>query len=68
VNQTILSVAEVAQIFQLSSSTIYKKYESGQLPGFKLGSRLRFLSNEIDDYLKKTIYNQKNQNEKMWGF
>ena len=65
----ILTVSEVALLLQISKSSVYKYAEAGKIPYFKLnGTQLRFLENEISDFIQKTIYNQRNQNEKMWGF
>jgi len=67
--KTILTVPELAKKLQISTSTVYKYAESGKLPSFKLGSSLRFLENEIDDYLKKMIIEQRNQaDERFWKF
>ena len=67
--KTILTVPELAKKLQVSSSTVYKYAESGKIPSFKLGSSLRFLENEIDDYLKKTINEQRNNaDERFWKF
>ena len=64
----VLTVTEVAKTLQISKSKLYKYAEKGIIPSFKIGTGLRFLENEIDDYIKKTIYNQRNQNEKYWKF
>jgi len=64
----ILTVPELAKYLQISTSSVYKKAEKGEIPSFKVGARLRFLDNEIDDYIKKTIYDQRNKNESMWRF
>jgi PTS system nitrogen regulatory IIA component len=67
--KTILTVPELANKLQISSSTVYKYAESGKIPSFKIGSSLRFLENEIDDYLKKTINEQRNQaDERFWKY
>jgi len=67
--KTILTVPELANKLQISSSTVYKYAESGKIPSFKIGSSLRFLENEIEDYLKKTINEQRNQaDERFWKY
>ena len=67
--KTILTVSELAKKLQISTSTVYKYAESGKIPSFKIGSTLRFLENEIDDYLKKMINEQRNQaDERFWKF
>ena len=66
----IMTITEVAKLLQMSKSTVYKYAETGKIPSFKIGTSLRFLENEIDDYIKKIIFNQRNQsdNENLWKF
>ena len=64
----ILTINELAKLLQMSKSTVNKYAEAGKIPSFKIGTSLRFLKKKIDGYIQKTIYNQRNQNEKMWGF
>ena len=68
--KTILTISEVAKLLHLSKSTVYKYSENGKIPSFKIGTSLRFLENEIDDYIQKTIFDQRNQsdNENFWKF
>jgi len=67
--KTILTVPELAKKLQISTSTVYKYAESGKLPSFKLGSSLRFLESEIEEYLKKMINEQRNQaDERFWKY
>jgi PTS system nitrogen regulatory IIA component len=65
----ILTITELAKLLQMSKSTVYKYAEQGKIPSFKIGTSLRFLENEINDYIKKTIYDQRNTaNESLWRF
>jgi excisionase family DNA binding protein len=65
----ILTITDVSKLLQMSKSTVYKYAEQSKIPCFKLGSNLRFLENEINDFIKKTIYDQRNtNNEKLWRF
>ena len=64
----IMTITDLSEKLQLSRSTIYKKSEKGEIPCFKLGTALRFMEEEINDYIKKTIYDQRNQNDKFWKF
>ena len=67
--KTILTVTEFAKLLHISNSTVYKYAETGKIPSFKIGTSLRFLENEIDDYLKKTIHDQRNQaDERFWKY
>jgi len=56
-------VSEVAKTLQLSKSCIYKYAEAGKMPSFKIGTSLCFLEKEINDFIQKIIYDQRNQNE-----
>jgi len=66
----LLKVPQVAELLGLSVSTIYKKYENGILPGLKIGTSVRFSLSDIDAYIKKIIYDQRNKsdNENLWRF
>jgi len=64
----VLTVSEVAKILQLSNSTVYKYSKKGILPSFHVGQRLRFLENEINDYIRETICEQRKKNNSMWKY
>jgi excisionase family DNA binding protein len=49
----LLRVADVAELTQLSPSTIYQWAETGRIPSFRLGNRVRFDSGEIRQWLEK---------------
>ena len=66
--KVIYNVPQLASILQISKSTLYKKVEHGSIPFFKVGSHIRFLEDEISDYINKTIYDQRNKNESQWKF
>jgi excisionase family DNA binding protein len=44
---------EVAKLFDVSLSFIYKKAEKGELASIKIGSALRFSEENINEYLEK---------------
>jgi len=69
-DKKVLTISQVANHLQMSKSTVYKYAETGKIPSFKIGTSLRFLENEINDYIQKTIFNQRNQsnNESLWKF
>ncbi len=48
----IYNVADVAKILNLSKSCIYKKFECGELQGFKIGSVIRFTEENIHNFLE----------------
>ena len=47
-----LSISEVAEFLNLSTSTIYGKVSRGELPFMKRGKRLYFSQAELKEYLK----------------
>lgn len=47
-----LSISEVAEFLNLSTSTIYGKVSRGELPFMKRGKRLYFSQVELKEYLK----------------
>ncbi|MDR0656087.1 MAG: helix-turn-helix domain-containing protein, partial [Treponema sp.] len=46
-----LTVSDVAQMLQMSKTSIYKLAESGKLPSIKIGSSLRFTEDQITQFL-----------------
>jgi excisionase family DNA binding protein len=44
---TLLTVKQVAEILQWNPSTVVKKAEKGDLPGFKLGRGWRFKQEDL---------------------
>jgi excisionase family DNA binding protein len=49
--KTVLTIKDVAEKLQMSTSTIYKYSEQGKLPSFKIGTCRRFFEEEIDNYV-----------------
>lgn len=49
-NET-MTIRQVADYLQLSSSTVYQLVQRGELPGRKVGGGWRFLRSEIDEWL-----------------
>jgi len=66
--ENILTIENVSKMLKMSKSTIYKYSERNIIPCFHIGTSLRFLEKEINDYIQKTIYDQRNQNENQWRF
>lgn len=52
-NEKPLSISEVAEFLNLSTSTIYGKVSRGELPFMKRGKRLYFSQVELKQYLKE---------------
>ncbi len=59
--ETLLMPQEVAQIYRIGVSTVYHMAARGELPGIKIGGRLRFRRGTINQDLarrEKTIYGE----------
>ena len=48
----LLTAAEFAEHFALSTSTVLDWFEAGRLPGYKLGRAVRFHESEIEQWLQ----------------
>ncbi len=48
--QKVLNLSEVARYLHVHRSTAYRMVQSGELPGFKIGSDWRFNLEEIDNW------------------
>jgi excisionase family DNA binding protein len=48
----LLRAREVADLLDLSPSTVLDWFEDGRLPGFKLGRAVRFRESEILEWLE----------------
>jgi PTS system nitrogen regulatory IIA component len=49
--KAILTINDVAEKLQMSTSTIYKYAEQGKIPSFKIGACRRFFEEEINNYV-----------------
>jgi excisionase family DNA binding protein len=63
--QKLLTVKDVASILKMSSSSIYKKAESGEIISTKIGTALRFTENSIINYIENCT--NSNGNERYQG-
>jgi excisionase family DNA binding protein len=52
VTDKLLTARELGDYLGLSPSTILDWWEAGRLPGFKLGTAVRFRSSEVDAWLE----------------
>ena len=48
--QRVLNLSEVASYLHIHRSTAYRMVQSGELPGFKIGSDWRFNLEDIDNW------------------
>jgi len=54
-----LTIAQVAELLQLSDKTIYRLAQQGEIPAFKVGGSWRFRASDIDQWVAKQIDDQK---------
>ena len=50
--ERLLTAREVADLLGMSPATILDWFESGRLPGFKLGRAVRFRASDVDAWLE----------------
>ena len=50
-DDNVLTTKELAEYLKLNEKTIIKMAQSGELPGFKIGSQWRFYLSIINEYL-----------------
>jgi excisionase family DNA binding protein len=52
VTERLLSARELAELLGFKPGTVVDWFEAGQLPGFRIGGRLRFRESEALDWLE----------------
>ena len=52
-NDDIMTVKELADYLKIAEKTAYRFASEGKVPGFKVGSALRFRKSEIDEWMKR---------------
>ena len=53
-----LSTQEVAQILQVSKSTIYELIRRGEINSYKIGRKVRFTQDDVDAYIARSRHEQ----------
>jgi len=48
-----LTLEQIADYLQMSSSSIYKMAQAGKIPAYKIGRQWRFKIEEIDKWVEK---------------
>ena len=48
----LLTARELADFLALSPATVLDKWERGELPGFKIGTAVRFRPSEVQQWLE----------------
>ena len=51
----LLTVSEVAEQLCVSSGLVYKLARTGQIEHHRIGARLRFSQQQVDDYLQRSV-------------
>jgi excisionase family DNA binding protein len=52
-SERLLTRRELADLIGFSSATVQDWFEAGQLPGFRIGGRLRFRASEVEAWLEE---------------
>lgn len=61
----LMNIQEVSQYLSLSTSTIYSKCHSNDIPRIKKGKRLYFMKNDIDKWLSESKQKTNDEIQKM---
>lgn len=56
-NLKLLSIKDLARVFNISSATAYRIVDSRKIPFYKISGVLRFSERDIIDYLKENRIN-----------
>jgi len=59
----ILEVKDVAQILKVSTRTVIRLAERGELTAFKVGDLWRFRRSDVDDYIARQIQRRKKDSD-----
>jgi len=51
-SNNFITPEELADIFKISKSSVYRLIDKRQIPFFKIGGKLRFSQSDIDKYLE----------------
>ena len=53
VSDDILDADEVARLLKINEQTVKRMANRGELPGFRIGNRWRFMRQDILDYIEE---------------
>jgi excisionase family DNA binding protein len=59
----ILEVKDVAQILKVSTRTVIRLAERGELTAFKVGDLWRFRRSDVNDYIERQIQRRKKDSD-----
>jgi excisionase family DNA binding protein len=58
-NLEVLTIRELANLLKINEKTAYKLAASGKIPGFKVGGSWRFERQEIENWIKRKVEEQR---------
>jgi excisionase family DNA binding protein len=47
------TVRDLANLFQVTETTVYRLVRRGELPSYRIGRAIRFRANEVEAFLKR---------------
>jgi len=62
--ENLIDAKKAAALLGVCSQTIYKKFEGGELPGYRLGKALRFDVDELKEFMRRSANSSRKTNEK----
>jgi excisionase family DNA binding protein len=58
-NLEVLTIRELADLLKINEKTAYKLAAGGKIPGFKVGGSWRFERQEIANWIKRKVEEQR---------
>lgn len=55
----IMTIAQVAEYFQISEMTTYKLVQQGKIPAFKIGRHWRVKKEDLSEFIEKLKNDEK---------
>lgn len=57
-NESVLTIKQIAEYLNVTERTIYNLLQRGELPGFKVGMAWRFRKEDIDKWIQRNMNKQ----------
>jgi excisionase family DNA binding protein len=57
-NESVLTIKQIAEYLNVTERTIYNLLQRGELPGFKVGMAWRFRKEDIDKWIQRNMMKQ----------
>ena len=54
-----LTALEVAELLKITKNTVYELVKRGELPGYKVGKKLRIDKDDVENYINSQKINKK---------